>query len=436
LNQSKSVVYVGMSADIIHAGHLSLLQRASELGRVVVGLLTDEAISTYKQPPLMTFTERLEAVSALANVGEVIPQYSLDYTDNLLRVRPDFVVHGDDWIDGVQKSTRDAVISVLSQWGGVLKEFPYTKGISSTELRERLLSRSNQSFDRVSSLRSLLDAKDYLRFIDVHSGLSGVIIENASANRDGKLVSFDGMWSSSLVDSTIRAMPDNESVDVSARLNGLQQVLEVTTKPIIFDGDTGGKIEHFVPNLRALERNGVSAVIIEAKVGLKRNSLFGNEVPQTLDDPHAFGEKITAGVQAKRNQDFMVIARIESLIVDMGLDDALKRAEIYLDAGADGIMIHSRKKEPHEVFAFAKEFNKWKTGKPLVLVPTAFNEVREEELHEHGARILIHANHILRASYPAMLRTAESILENGRTAEITSELMPISEILNFVPGVS
>ena len=436
MNQSKSVVYVGMSADIIHAGHLSLLQRASELGRVVVGLLTDEAISTYKQPPLMTFTERLEAVSALANVGEVIPQYSLDYTDNLLRVRPDFVVHGDDWIDGVQKSTRDAVISVLSQWGGVLKEFPYTKGISSTELRERLLSRSNQSFDRVSSLRSLLDAKDYLRFIDVHSGLSGVIIENASANRDGKLVSFDGMWSSSLVDSTIRAMPDNESVDVSARLNGLQQVLEVTTKPIIFDGDTGGKIEHFVPNLRALERNGVSAVIIEAKVGLKRNSLFGNEVPQTLDDPHAFGEKITAGVQAKRNQDFMVIARIESLIVDMGLDDALKRAEIYLDAGADGIMIHSRKKEPHEVFAFAKEFNKWKTGKPLVLVPTAFNEVREEELHEHGARILIHANHILRASYPAMLRTAESILENGRTAEITSELMPISEILNFVPGVS
>jgi phosphoenolpyruvate mutase len=423
-----------MSADIIHAGHLSLLQRAAELGRVVVGLLTDDAISTYKQPPLMTFTERLEAVSALANVGEVIPQYSLDYTENLQRVRPDFVVHGDDWTHGVQKNTRDAVVSVLSEWGGVLKEFPYTKGISSTELRERLLSRSSHSFDRVSSLRSLLNAKDYLRFIDVHSGLSGVIIENASSIRDGKPVSFDGMWSSSLVDSTIRAMPDNESVDVSARLSGLQQVLDVTTKPIIFDGDTGGKIEHFVPNLRALERNGVSAVIIEDKVGLKRNSLFGNEVPQTLDDPHTFGEKITAGVQAKRNQDFMVIARIESLIVDMGLDDALKRAQIYLDAGADGIMIHSRKKEPQEVFEFAKEFNKWETGKPLVLVPTAFNNVREEELYEHGARILIHANHILRASYPAMLRTVESILENGRTAEITPELMHISEILNFVPG--
>ena len=434
MNQPNSVVYVGMSADIIHAGHLSLLQRAAELGRVVVGLLTDEAISTYKQPPLMTFTERLEAVSALANVGEVIPQYSLDYTENLQRVRPDFVVHGDDWADGVQKSTREAVISVLSEWGGVLKEFPYTKGISSTELRERLLTRSNHSFDRVSSLRSLLNAKDYLRFIDVHSGLSGVIIENASSIRDGKPVSFDGMWSSSLVDSTVRAMPDNESVDVSARLNGLQQVLDVTTKPIIFDGDTGGKIEHFVPNLRALERNGVSAVIIEDKVGLKRNSLFGNEVPQTLDDPRAFGEKITAGVQAKRNQDFMVIARIESLIVDMGLDDALKRAQVYLDAGADGIMIHSRKKEPAEVLEFAKEFNRWETGKPLVLVPTAFNNVREEELCEHGARILIHANHILRASYPAMLRTVESILENGRTAEITPELMPISEILNFVPG--
>lgn len=423
-----------MSADILHKGHLLLLQRAAELGKVVVGLITDEAISAYKQPPLLTFTERLDAVMSLANVGEVIPQDSLDYTENLRKVRPDFVVHGDDWIDGAQEENREAIINVLSEWGGILKEIPHAKGISSTELRERLLSRSNPSFDRVSSLRSLLNAKDFLRFIDVHSGLSGVIIENASSTRNGEIVSFDGMWSSSLVDSTVRAMPDNESVDVSARLSGLQQVLDVTTKPIIFDGDTGGKIEHFVPNLRALERNGVSAVIIEDKVGLKRNSLFGNEVPQTLDDPYAFGEKISAGVQARRNKDFMVIARIESLIVDMGLDDALRRAEIYLDAGADGIMIHSRKKEPQEIFDFAREFNKWETGKPLVLVPTAFNDVREDELHEHGARILIHANHLLRASYPAMLRTAESILENGRTAEITPELMPISEILNFVPG--
>jgi phosphoenolpyruvate mutase len=423
-----------MSADILHKGHLLLLQRAAELGKVVVGLITDEAISAHKQPPLLTFTERLDAVMSLANVGEVIPQDSLDYTENLRKVRPDFVVHGDDWIDGAQEENREAIINVLSEWGGLLKEIPHAKGISSTELRERLLSRSNPSFDRVSSLRSLLNAKDFLRFIDVHSGLSGVIIENASSTRNGKIVSFDGMWSSSLVDSTVRAMPDNESVDVSARLSGLQQVLDVTTKPIIFDGDTGGKIEHFVPNLRALERNGVSAVIIEDKVGLKRNSLFGNEVPQTLDDPYAFGEKISAGVQARRNKDFMVIARIESLIVDMGLDDALRRAEIYLDAGADGIMIHSRKKEPQEIFDFAREFNKWETGKPLVLVPTAFNDVREDELHEHGARILIHANHLLRASYPAMLRTAESILENGRTAEITPELMPISEILNFVPG--
>ncbi|MDA9227028.1 phosphoenolpyruvate mutase [Actinomycetota bacterium] len=434
MNKSGKIVYVAMSFDILHKGHFLLLQRAAELGRVVVGLLTDEAMAAYQQPPLLTFVERLDAVISLANIGEVIPQYSLDYTENLRKVRPDFFVHGDDWIDGTEGETREAAINVLSEWGGILKEFPHTKGISSTELRERLLSHSNPSFDRVSSLRSLLNAKDYLRFIDVHSGLSGVVIENASSTRNGETVSFDGMWSSSLVDSTVRAMPDNESVDVSARLNGLQQVLDVTTKPIIFDGDTGGKIEHFVPNLRALERNGISAVIIEDKVGLKRNSLFGNEVPQTLDDPHAFGEKITAGVQARRNQDFMVIARIESLIVDMGLDDALRRAEIYLDAGADGIMIHSRKKDPQEIFDFAGEFNKWKTGKPLVLVPTAFNNVREDELHDHGARILIHANHILRASYPAMLRTAQSILENGRTAEITPELMPISEILNFVPG--
>jgi len=275
---------------------------------------------------------------------------------------------------------------------------------------------------------------DYLRFIDVHSGLSGVIIENAIGVRHGREVSFDGMWSSSLVDSTSRAMPDNESVDVSTRLNGLQQILEVTTKPIIFDGDTGGKIEHFVPNIRALERNGVSAVIIEDKVGLKRNSLFGNEVPQSLDDPNAFAEKIQAGIEARRTTDFMIIARVESLIVDMGMPDALMRAATYLEAGADGIMIHSRKKDPQEVFEFADEYKKWNTGKPLVLVPTAFNEVREEELHERGARIIIHANHLLRASYPAMLQTATQILESGRTAEATPNLMPISEILNFVPG--
>ena len=434
MNTEKRVVYVGMCADILHPGHIALLERASELGAVTVGLLSDTAIASYKRPPLMSYAERHAVVKSLTFVDEVIPQDSLDYSDNLRSLRPDYVVHGDDWAHGIQAETRESVRSVLREWGGSLVEVPYTKGISSTELQQRLLSSMPATPTRVSLLKRLLSEMDYLRFIDVHSGLSGVIIENAIGVRHGREVSFDGMWSSSLVDSTSRAMPDNESVDVSTRLNGLQQILEVTTKPIIFDGDTGGKIEHFVPNIRALERNGVSAVIIEDKVGLKRNSLFGNEVPQSLDDPNAFAEKIQAGIEARRTTDFMIIARIESLIVDMGMPDALMRAATYLEAGADGIMIHSRKKDPQEVFEFADEYKKWNTGKPLVLVPTAFNEVREEELHERGARIIIHANHLLRASYPAMLQTATQILESGRTAEATPNLMPISEILNFVPG--
>ncbi len=428
------VVYVGMCADILHPGHIELLKQAAKLGNVTVGLLTDSAVSSYKRLPLMSYPEREAVVKSLSYVSSVIPQKTLDYSENLRLLRPDYVAHGNDWSSGAQAETREKVQSVLAEWGGTLVEFAYTEGISSTTIKERLLHRMPETPVRVSLLKRLLQERDYLRFIDVHSGLSGVIIENVSGIRQGREVHFDGMWSSSLVDSTSRAMPDNESVDVSARINGLQQILDVTTKPIIFDGDTGGKIEHFVPNIRALERNGVSAIIIEDKVGLKRNSLFGNEVPQSLDDPFAFAEKIQAGIEARRTNDFLIIARIESLIVEMGMKDALLRAKTYLEAGADGIMIHSRRKKPDEIFEFADEFGKWNTGKPLVLVPTTFNQVTEEEMFEHGARIIIHANHLLRSSYPAMLQTAQSVLEFGRTAEATPRLMPISEILNFIPG--
>jgi phosphoenolpyruvate phosphomutase len=280
----------------------------------------------------------------------------------------------------------------------------------------------------------MLEVKPFLRFIDVHSGISGLIIENTKIIRKNQLVEFDGMWSSSLVDSTSRGKPDNESVDLSTRIQSLQPILEVTSKPIIFDGDTGGKIEHFGSNVRNLERNGISAVIIEDKVGLKRNSLFGNEVVQNLDDPDAFSEKIREGIDSRVSKNFMIIARIESLIVDAGLPDALLRAKKYIEAGADGIMIHSRKKDPTEIYDFANEFEKWNTQKPLVLVPTTFNSVTEEELAARGARIIIHANHLLRASYPSMLRVASNILENGRTSDVEPDLMTIKEILNFIPG--
>ena len=423
-----------MSADLIHHGHVNLLNEASKYGDITIGLLSDEAIASYKRIPIMNYAQRFEVISNFKNVNKIIRQESLDYEPNLRKLKPDFVVHGDDWKSGVQSETRSRVINTLKEWGGRLIEIPYTEGISSSSLIQDFKKNGVSSEFRLNSLKRMLEVKPFLRFIDVHSGISGLIIENTKIIRKNQLVEFDGMWSSSLVDSTSRGKPDNESVDLSTRIQSLQPILEVTSKPIIFDGDTGGKIEHFGSNVRNLERNGISAVIIEDKVGLKRNSLFGNEVVQNLDDPDAFSEKIREGIDSRVSKNFMIIARIESLIVDAGLPDALLRAKKYIEAGADGIMIHSRKKDPTEIYDFANEFEKWNTQKPLVLVPTTFNSVTEEELAARGARIIIHANHLLRASYPSMLRVASNILENGRTSDVEPDLMTIKEILNFIPG--
>lgn len=432
---SRPLVYVGMAADVLHSGHINVLEFAAEVGEVTVGLLTDEAIGSYKRHPLTPFEHRLRVVQSLEFVTEVVPQTTLDYRPNLNRIRPDFLVHGDDWREGPQEQTRAQAIEVLEQWGGKLLEVPYTAEVSSSQLIDAYVHERLGPMSRVSLLKHLLKSRDYLRFIDVHSGLSGLIAEKLSVTRadSEEVVSFDGMWSSSLVDSTSRGRPDNESVDVSNRLAGLQEVLDVTTKPIIFDGDTGGQLEHFPATVRQLERNGVSAVIVEDKVGLKRNSLFGQEVPQHLADPNDFAEKITAGRAARKTSDFMVIARIESLIAGNDVADALKRAEIYVNAGADGIMIHSRSKSPDEVFEFAKEFGSWRQGVPLVLVPTSYNAVHESDLATAGARIIIHANHLLRASYPAMMAAASQILNDGNTVMASESMLPISEILTLVP---
>lgn len=433
--KAKPRVYVGMAADVLHSGHINVLEFASQFGDVVVGLLTDEAIASYKREPLTPFEHRLRVVQALGCVHEVLPQETLDYRPNLRAVRPDFVVHGDDWREGVQQETRQHVIETIQEWGGELIEVTYTEGISSSQLIDAYVERQAGSSARVSLLKRNLRSRDYLRFIDVHSGLSGLIAEQVSLQRDstGEVVSFDGMWSSSLVDSTSRGRPDNESVDVSVRIAALQEILDVTSKPIIFDGDTGGQLEHFPATVRQLERNGVSAVIIEDKVGLKRNSLFGQEVPQHLDDPRAFARKIEAGRAARKTSTFMVIARIESLIAGNDLRDALHRAETYLSAGADGIMIHSRSQSPDEVLAFASEYRSWNVNRPLVLVPTSYNAVHEEDLAAAGAQIIIYANHLLRAAYPAMMTAARQILNDGNTVRASETMLPISKILTLIP---
>lgn len=434
MSNSEKLVYVGMSADLIHPGHLNVLKVAAQHGEVVVGLLTDKAIASYKRIPYMEFEQRKEIIENIKGVSRVVPQEVLDYVPNLKELKPDYVVHGDDWKEGVQRETRQRVIDALAEWGGELVEVPYTQGISSTQLNKALKEIGTTPELRLKSLRRMLNAKSLVRFLDIHNALSGLIIEHAKVETPEGVREFDGMWGSSLTDSTAKGKPDIEAVDVSARMNTLNEVLEVTTKPIIYDADTGGQTEHFKFTVRTLERLGVSAAIIEDKTGLKKNSLFGTDVAQTQDTIEAFSNKIREGKKAQTTDDFMIIARIESLILDKGLDDALERAEAYLEAGADGIMIHSRQKSPDEIFEFCDRYNKLPNRKPLVAVPSSYNQVTEEELQSRGVNVVIYANQLLRSAYPAMMETAKSILTHHRSAECDERMLSIKEILELIPG--
>lgn len=427
-------VYIGMSADLVHPGHINIINEAAKLGNLTVGVLTDSAIASYKRLPFMTFEQRKAVVENIKGVSKVVPQETLDYRDNLNLLQPDIVVHGDDWKEGVQLKTRQQVIDTLKKWNGELVEISYTKGISSTQLNLALAETGTTVDVRMARLRRLINAKPIVRILEAHNALSALIAENTEVERNGSQVSFDGVWSSSLTDATAKGKPDIEAIDITSRINSVSDIFEVTTKPMIFDADTGGKTEHFEFSVRSLERAGVSAVVIEDKTGLKKNSLLGNDVPQTQDTIENFCDKISRGKQAQISDDFMIIARIESLILDAGMDDALNRAKAYIDAGADGIMIHSRHKDPKEIIEFLTKFRKTDQNTPVVVVPTSFNSVTIEEFIELGVNVVITANHMLRSAYPAMLKVATSVLKNGRSLEAEPDCMSIKEILEFIPG--
>jgi phosphoenolpyruvate phosphomutase / 2-hydroxyethylphosphonate cytidylyltransferase len=427
-------VYVGMSADLIHPGHINIIKEAAKLGEVTVGVLTDKAIASYKRLPFMTYEQRKNVVENIKGVFKVIPQNTLDYSDNLNLIKPDIVVHGDDWKEGVQIKTRQQVIDTLSGWDGELIEISYTQGISSTQLNNSLAEIGTTVDVRRARLRRLIHSKPIVRILEAHNALSALIAENTEVKRNGQMVVFDGVWSSSLTDSTAKGKPDIEAIDMTSRLNAVSDIFEVTTKPMIFDADTGGKTEHFEFTVRSLERAGVSAVVIEDKTGLKKNSLFGNDVAQTQDSIESFSDKISRGKAAQISDDFMIISRIESLILEAGMEDALIRAEAYIKAGADGIMIHSRHKDPAEIMEFMQKFRAKDQNTPVVVVPTSFNAVTVEEFIEMGVNVVVTANHMLRAAYPAMLNVARSVLENGRSLEAEPDCMSIKEILEFIPG--
>lgn len=429
-------VYIAMSADVIHKGHINIIEEGAKYGDVIIGLLTDEAIATYKRLPLLNYESRKRIFENIKNVTDVVKQDTLDYTDNLRKIKPDYVIHGDDWQKGIQSVVRLNVIETLKEWRGTLIEVPYTKDVNCTDLEHQYRMLTNTPDNRRSKLKKLISLKPFVSVMEASNGLTGLIVENAKVEDEKTQVSkeFDAMWVSSLCDSTFKGKPDIELVDLTSRINTINEIMEVTTKPIILDGDTGGKIEHFIYNVKTLERLGVSAIIIEDKTGLKKNSLFGTEVKQTLDDPDNFAAKIRAGKQALATRDFMIFARLESLIAGQGIDDALMRARKYIDAGADGIMIHSKEKDGSEIKGFLLQFRKDYKDVPVILVPTSYNQFTEEELHEWGANIIIHANHLLRSAYPAMMKTAKTILKNHRSKEADEFCLSIKEILTLIPG--
>ena len=429
--KKNDIVYVGLSADILHEGHINILKIASSYGDVVVGLLTDQAIASYKKIPYLNFKQRKVVLENLRYVKKVIPQKTLDYVHNLNIVRPNYVVHGDDWKKGIQKKTRDRVLKALKKWSGKLIEPKYTKNISSTIIKNKI-SEALSPENRVSRLKRLIYSKDIVRILESHNSLTGLIIENISVIKKSKKIEFDGMWSSSLTDSATKGKPDNSSVDFSTRLSSLNNMMEVTSKLLVFDADNGGQLEHLPFLVRSLERLGASAIIMEDKIGLKKNSLFKNQSDTKQDKPELFARKIKQICKSRKNNDFMVIARIESFIVGKGLKDALKRAEIYSKAGADAILIHSKEKTPAEIFSFAREFKKSKNFIPLVSVPSTYSKVYEKDLIRNGFKLVIYANQLLRAAYPAMQFTARKILENGRAFEIEKKIIPIKEIINLI----
>ncbi len=426
-------VYIGLAADIIHEGHISILKKASTFGDVIVGLLTDEAIASYKNIPYLDYKRRKIIIQNIKYVKSVIKQETLDYVSNLNLIKPDFVIHGDDWKKGPQKKTRERVIKILRKWSGKLIEPKYTKNISSTLIKKKILEVGTLPENRVSRLKRLLFSKKIIRLLESHNSLTGLIIENLKINKKNIDIEYDGMWSSSLTDSATKGKPDNSSLDFSSRISSVNDIMDVTTKPLVFDADNGGQIEHLSFLVKSLERSGVSAMIMEDKIGLKKNSLFKNQSGASQDKPSLFAKKIKKVCSSRQSSDFLVIARVESFILGKGLNDALKRAEIYSKAGADAILIHSKENTPKEIFSFSKIFKKSKNFIPLVAVPSTYSKVFEKDLIKNGFKIVIYANQLLRAAYPAMELVAKKILENGRSFEIENKIIPIKKIINLIP---
>ena len=428
-------IYTCFCTDVIHEGHINIINHAKKYGRVVVGALCDKELIRFNKFPTVSIEERVEKYQKIDGVDEVIIQENSMYDDVIEKIRPDYIIHGNNWQSGVASAIRSHVVKKLSEYGGQVIDVPYTYNPKVKKIDQQLKEKLAMPEYRRKRLRQLIEMCPIVKTMEAHSGLTGLIVEKTVVEHEGKLDQFDAMWVSSLCDSTAKGKPDIELVDMTSRFRTIDDIMEVTTKPIIFDGDTGGLTEHFVYTVRSLERMGVSAVIIEDKKGLKKNSLFGTEVKQTQATIEEMSAKISAGKEAQLTDDFMIIARIESLILEQGMEDALERAFAFVKAGADGIMIHSRKKDPAEIVEFCDKFREQDKTTPIVVVPSSFNTITEDELASHGVNIVIYANQLTRSAFPAMQKTAEDILRYHRAKEVDDRLMSIKDIITLIDEI-
>lgn len=434
--KKNKTIYVPMGADVIHSGHLNIINKAKKYGEIIIGLFTDSAIAEYKSFPIINFEQRYEIMKNIRGVNQIVKQDTWDYSKNLKAIKPDYLIHGDDWKVGIQRKTRTKVIQILKKWGGKLIEIPYTRAPLTSQVHEKVKSNFFTIESRVSILKRLIESKNIVRFIECHNPLTGLMIENLKINYKNSFREFDGIWSSSLTDSVSNGKPDNQSFELSSRINNLSNVLEHTTKPVLFDADNGGQPEHLSYTVRNLERLGVSAIVMEDKIGLKTNSLFKDQSKAKQDNIKNFCRKITTACKARRSTNFLVVARIESFIFNRGLNDALRRAEEYSKSGADLILIHSKANSPKEIFKFSSKFKKSKFYKPLIAVPSTYSKVNENQLCKNGFKVVIYANHLLRAAYPAMENTAVSILKNSKSSNAEKKIISIKKILNIIPNNS
>jgi len=424
---SEKTVYVGMVGDMLHVGHINILKTAARLGRVTVGVLTDRAVVGYKRLPLLAFEDRVRVVESIADVAAVVPQKTLSYVENLRALRPDYVVHGDDWRYGDQVSrARAEVIATLGEWGGELVEVAYTKGISSTAIHRSGAADALFSGTRQGRLRRLLAAKPTLRIVEAHSGLSAKIA--AEVRGPDGATGFDAVWQSGLTDAIHRGKSDGGAVDRGRRLQAVEEILDAGPLPLIYDGRAAGRPETVFDLTRALDKAGVSALCL------------GDRSDPDRTGPEMSPAETVAQIEAVRaacpTGAVMAISRIVVAAPGNGgsgaLDRALDRALALLEAGSDAVMFDSAADTAEPILDIAARLRRQRRDVPLFAAQSDRWGAPIHRFENAGIDAVVYETHLLRATVAPMRRAATALLAEGTGP--APDLTPLPELRGLFPS--